>query len=48
MPDRVEQGVGVLVGRLGGGRAEGGAGVVEELVLDAGDQVGDRLAVGGR
>ncbi len=40
--DGVEQGMGVLPRRVGGGRAEGGAGVVEELVLEPLRRVGDR------
>ena len=35
MPHGTQQGVGVLVGRLGGRRPEGGARAVEHLVLDA-------------
>ena len=44
--DGVEERVGVVVVRLGGGRADGGAGVVEELVLEPHGHVGDGLAVG--
>ena len=44
--DGVEDRVGVVVVRLGGGRADGGAGVVEELVLEPHHRVRDRLAVG--
>src|SRR3954464_16094658 len=45
--DGGEDGGGVGVVGLGGGRADRGAGVVEELVLEAGGHVGDGLAVGG-
>ena len=48
VPDGVQERVRVLVGRwLGGGRAQGGAGVVEELVLKPLREVGDRGALLG-
>ena len=43
--DGGEDGMRVGVVRLGDGRADGGAGVVEELVLEAGGHVGNGLAV---
>lgn len=47
MSDRVEQAVGGMIGRgLRGRRAERGAGLVEELILEPGHHVGDGLAVG--
>src|SRR3954447_5401615 len=42
----VEQGVGVLLGGCGGGRAERGPGGVQELGLEPPEAVRDRLAVG--
>ena len=48
MADGGEDGVGVVVMRFGDGRADGGAGVVEELVLEAHGHAGDGLAVGRR
>ena len=45
--DGGEDGVGVGVVGLGDGRADGGAGVVEELVLEAVGHVGDGFTVGG-
>ena len=41
-----EDGVGMVVMRLGDGRADGGAGAVEELVLEPHRHVGNGLAVG--
>ena len=44
--DGGEKRVGVVVVRFGDGRADGGAGVVEELVLEAHGHVSDGVAVG--
>ena len=41
-----EDGVGMVVVRFGHGRADGGAGVVEELILEPHRHVGYGLAVG--
>ncbi len=44
--DGGEDGVGMVVMRFGDGRADGGAGVVEKLVLESHGHVGDGLTVG--
>src|SRR5208337_92969 len=41
-----EDGVGMVVMKFGDGRADGGAGVVEELILEPHRHVGNGLAVG--
>ena len=44
--DGGEDGVGMAVMRFGDGRADGGAGVVKELILEPHRHVGNGLAVG--